>query len=791
MAANSGGQHLEPGPGGDAEQQEVQGGALAPAQASGYASAAAKPQVTKWLILHLERTDKSVNMKLSPTEKSRLLYSKSKLGLPEEQGKVLTLEDWEWEKIRIEVSGDVDIESYRPTVALEIRDGLRVLPSKEIRKRETWIKVCYTSVMTPNEEIVKSLSHFGDVLKGPNHLSIEVGEKEKNEYTEKLKYVRSGDRGVLMHIVRPIPSYIMVGGKKARVWYKGQNYSCPRCHQSFRFCPGKANKAECKKKGGPEIPLEKFWAELIRAAGGSRTNLRTGEDVYDTDTIEVTQLPQSFCHVETFIQYIEKVGGVVLAPDQVVLSQYPGTLRITKLSEGEMALIYDRMHGRKVEVVDEEGKKKKQTVMFFPIKKGTPIKPRAETNNGEGEEDSMDTSEPAALQAPGESKGEQEAPAPADGPAPQQGGPQGGPGEPAPPPGGPGGTAPSQGGTGGPAPPRGGPAAEAGGPTTPSAAGGAGKAGDRGKQKTEAERRDEIVKQGENMISGATGFLSKLGDTVSSFMTKASAPAKPHSKSPSQPDIVKPSAPVAKGEKVKPQNPNIVEETPEPTKPNQYDATNSPVLAASPGEKDKDVKTKLFQSPEININEVFDSSTKISEERLDEDMNNSAGKYTSAFARRLSTDFRNELRRQSGTFERQAALPEAGDEKKKLPPGANFKKEIPRPRRISRTVSVSYREPRKEESLKRGHSPTPEKSEGEFTIPASTSKKLMKKQKQRERKEAEKAKEVEKAEKSVGEEVEQLKPGEEKDKEKEKKKLSPSNTKKSSATRASVRHKKF
>ena len=158
------------------------------------------------------------------------------------------------------------------------------------------------------------------------------------------------------------------------------------------------------------------------------------------------------------------------------------------------------------------------------------------------------------------------------------------------------------------------------------------------------------------------------------------------------------------------------------------------MLGASPGEKEKDVKIRLSQSPEININEVFDSTTKISKERLDEDMDNSAGKYTSAFARRLSTDFRNELRRQSGTFERQAALPEAGDEKKKLPPGANFKKEIPRPRRISRTVSVSYREPRKEESLKRGHSPTPEKSEGEFTIPASTSKKLMKKQKQRETK---------------------------------------------------------
>ena len=49
---------------------------MVPAQASGYANAAAKPQVTKWMILHLERTDKSIDMKLSPNEKSRLLYSK-------------------------------------------------------------------------------------------------------------------------------------------------------------------------------------------------------------------------------------------------------------------------------------------------------------------------------------------------------------------------------------------------------------------------------------------------------------------------------------------------------------------------------------------------------------------------------------------------------------------------------------------------------------------------------------------------------------------------------------------
>ena len=83
------------------------------------------------MILHLERTDPSVPYRLSPTEKAKLVYSKKKLGLPED--KVLTIEDWEWEKIRIEVTDDLNIEDYRPSTAIEIRDGLRVLPSTEIR----------------------------------------------------------------------------------------------------------------------------------------------------------------------------------------------------------------------------------------------------------------------------------------------------------------------------------------------------------------------------------------------------------------------------------------------------------------------------------------------------------------------------------------------------------------------------------------------------------------------------------------------------------------------------------
>ena len=199
------------------------------------------------------------------------------------------------------------------------------------------------------------------------------------------------------------------------------------------------------------------------------------------------------------------------------------------------------------------------------------------------------------------------------------------------------------------------------------------------------------------------------------------------------------------------------------------------------------MKIKLFQSPEININEVFDSTTKISKERLDEDMNNSAGKYTSAFARRLSTDFRNEVRRQSGTFEKPDVLTEKEvgkkNDPKKLPPGAHFKKEAPR-RRVSRTLSRSCKvEEKKEESLKRGHSPTPEKAEGEFTIPASTTKKEKKRQRQKEKKEAEKKE----AEERLSEEaVEQPK-----EEEKRIKKKSPVQTKKASAKRASVRHNNF
>ena len=283
-------------------------------------------------------------------------------------------------------------------------------------------------------------------------------------------------------------------------------------------------------------------------------------------------------------------------------------------------------------------------------------------------------------------------------------------------------------------------------------------------------------------------------------MNKASAPAKPLNKSPSQP---KPNAPITKGKSGEPPKTNVVQETPEPAKPNQYDATNSPLLDESPGEREKNVKTKLFQSPEVNINEVFDSSTKISEDRLNEDMDGSADKYTSAFARRLSTDFRNEVRRQSGTFERPPTVTEQesdvkkAKESKKLPPGAVFKKEIPRARRISRTVSVSFsKDEKKEESLKRGHSPTPEKVEGEFTIPASTTKKLQKRQRQKEKREAEKKEAEDKLNeekkdaenKAEGEAVAEQPKEEDK---KSKKKASPSVTKKTSVSRSSARHNKF
>ena len=140
MAAKSGG-HGDtgsgPGPGAIPRTNINTNNSEAAAEAATNYAAMAKKEGDKWLALRLYRENSSISYNLSKKERATLLFRRLKIP----PGNVRSFEACNFEMIRIEFQGDIDIERFKTSTAIQIRPGLKVQPMKEI-KRTTRIKVC-------------------------------------------------------------------------------------------------------------------------------------------------------------------------------------------------------------------------------------------------------------------------------------------------------------------------------------------------------------------------------------------------------------------------------------------------------------------------------------------------------------------------------------------------------------------------------------------------------------------------------------------------------------------------
>ena len=196
----------------------------------------------------------------------------------------------------------------------------------------------------------------------PEYLTYDVTEEEMaNEDLSNLRHIRSGERALEIEIHKPIPSYVKISGKRARVWYPGQNYNCGRCYKSFRSCPGKADRAECKRKKGVERDFEDFWQEVL-STGMRREKMDDG-DTYNTDTIDVGNCPKDITR-ENILEILAS-ENIDFNPENLVPTTFPETWRMLNVSAEMVPEIVERMHGKKF---------KNRNLLFLPIQIKTPTK---------------------------------------------------------------------------------------------------------------------------------------------------------------------------------------------------------------------------------------------------------------------------------------------------------------------------------------------------------------------------------------------------------------------------------
>ena len=376
MASSSGGLPPEKGKGGDPQPTATnstststsnsngvsQNSDKAPANQSKYSAITKKTGESKWLTMQLHREDKNIPFNLTKLERGALLFRKLKI--PVEN--VKSLELCNFEQIRIEITGDINLERYKTVEALQIRPGLKVQPMKEM-KLTTRIKVCWVPLDVPDEAIFETLSIFGKIEKDSlRFLTYEVNDEEKKiQELYDLRNVRNGERSLEIKIEQPIPSYVKIAGKRARIWHPGQNFSCGRCYKSFRNCPGKADRSECKRQGGTERDFEDFWAEVSNRQ--PRKERMGSEEFFTTSTVDIGQVPKD-TKKEVLMEWIRTEGRFEIDDDQLHPTTFPSTWRLTNVASPEiMNEIVKRLHGKTFG---------KRPLLFLPIRLPTPVKPK-------------------------------------------------------------------------------------------------------------------------------------------------------------------------------------------------------------------------------------------------------------------------------------------------------------------------------------------------------------------------------------------------------------------------------
>ena len=328
-----------------------------------FANMAGRERQTQWLVLHLFREDRSISYNLSRRERALLVYKRLKV--PPQH--VRSIVSSGFEQVRVELDACLNVEQFKKAEAVYIRPGLKVQPMKEM-KRTTRVKVCwvdldYDGTKKKDEAIVETLSLFGKVDGEPEHLNYELTEQEMaDDDINNLKNVKSGERAVEIEIHVPIPSFVKIDGKRARVWHPAQNYNCGRCYKSFRSCPGKADRAECKRLNGAERDFEDFWKEVLGRKMYKEPMKE--EEEYNTDIIDIARVPKEATKEDLLALMREE--EVEVLPENLIQTEFPETWRIINIKDAKvMKEIVKRCHSKKL---------KKKPLLFLPVQLPTPMK---------------------------------------------------------------------------------------------------------------------------------------------------------------------------------------------------------------------------------------------------------------------------------------------------------------------------------------------------------------------------------------------------------------------------------
>ena len=143
--------------------------------------------------------------------------------------------------ITLHASVDIHRFLYR-NESYVVKQGVRTTTIRPEGKKEKLVKITGLHPNTKDQAVVKYLAAHGIV--SPNAKVIHhvfPGETGSSLLAGKL----NGNRSYMVELKLPMGSYHIIDGEKVSVRYSGQEWTCARCHQYKKDCPGAAIARDC------------------------------------------------------------------------------------------------------------------------------------------------------------------------------------------------------------------------------------------------------------------------------------------------------------------------------------------------------------------------------------------------------------------------------------------------------------------------------------------------------------------------------------------------------------------
>ena len=157
----------------------------------------------------------------------------------------------------------VNLERFCRVEGINVSKGVMTGMIRPAGRSDVTMSVIGLDFNTPDTLMMDYINKFGGVIISRSVIYSKYSEGPfKGKYNGEWKYQVEFSK----QISRNMGTYHYLDGEKTRIFYRGNDKTCGRCHQTSRGCPGKGIARECQEAGGGRVNLydhmRTLWQEI-------------------------------------------------------------------------------------------------------------------------------------------------------------------------------------------------------------------------------------------------------------------------------------------------------------------------------------------------------------------------------------------------------------------------------------------------------------------------------------------------------------------------------------------------